>query len=203
MHVVQTQPPSNRAWVFPRSLLAIMVAGAALDAVVLLLRDVHEQPGLGVAFLLVIPITLVSGLTGPIAGTAFAVATVVAMVLHGDLLGIDLPLGGYVVRAAVLLSLPWLVWWVRGGVRAGREPTILGGGARPVASEVLTPREMEVVRLVALGHTNSEIAEQLYISVRTVESHRARAQRKLGLRGRHQLVRYALDEGLIGDAEAH
>jgi two-component system response regulator NreC len=70
-----------------------------------------------------------------------------------------------------------------------------------VLSGGLTSRELEVVRLVAMGHTNPEIAEKLYLSVRTVESHRARAQRKLDVRGRSQVVRYALDHGLIGDAE--
>jgi two-component system response regulator NreC len=49
-----------------------------------------------------------------------------------------------------------------------------------------------------LGHTNSEIALQLYLSVRTVEAHRAHLQHKLGFSTRAQLVRYALDRGLIG-----
>jgi two-component system response regulator NreC len=61
----------------------------------------------------------------------------------------------------------------------------------------LTPRERDIVRLVALGHTSREIAERLVLSVRTVESHRARAQRRLGLRTRAQLVRWALERGLL------
>jgi two-component system, NarL family, response regulator NreC len=61
----------------------------------------------------------------------------------------------------------------------------------------LTEREVEVLRLIALGHTNSEIAGQLYLSVRTVESHRAHIQQKLRLSSRADLVRYALDHGLI------
>ena len=61
----------------------------------------------------------------------------------------------------------------------------------------LTDREVEVLRLIALGHTNSEIAEQLYLSVRTVETHRARIQQKLGVSTRAELVRYALDNDLI------
>jgi two-component system response regulator NreC len=61
----------------------------------------------------------------------------------------------------------------------------------------LTERETEVLRLIALGHTNSEIAEQLFLSVRTVESHRAHIQQKLGLTTRAELVRHALDVGLI------
>jgi two-component system response regulator NreC len=61
----------------------------------------------------------------------------------------------------------------------------------------LTEREAEILRLIALGHTNVEIAQQLYLSVRTVESHRAHVQQKLGRSTRADLVRYALDHGLV------
>lgn len=61
----------------------------------------------------------------------------------------------------------------------------------------LSEREIEVLRLIALGHTNAEIAEQLFLSVRTVETHRAHVQQKLGLSRRAELVRYALDHGLL------
>ena len=61
----------------------------------------------------------------------------------------------------------------------------------------LTQREVEVLRLIARGLTNREMAERLYLSVRTVESHRARIQRKLGRSRRSDLVEYALERGLI------
>ncbi|HEU4976119.1 MAG TPA: response regulator transcription factor [Baekduia sp.] len=61
----------------------------------------------------------------------------------------------------------------------------------------LTEREVEILRLIALGHTNAEIGAQLYLSVRTVESHRAHIQQKLRLSTRAELVRYALDRGLL------
>ena len=61
----------------------------------------------------------------------------------------------------------------------------------------LTEREVEILRLIALGHTNSEIASQLYLSVRTVESHRAHIQQKTRRTTRAELVRYALDHGLL------
>jgi len=61
----------------------------------------------------------------------------------------------------------------------------------------LSAREVEVLRLIALGHTNAEIAEQLVISVRTVETHRAHIQQKLRRATRAELVRYALDRGLL------
>jgi two-component system, NarL family, response regulator NreC len=61
----------------------------------------------------------------------------------------------------------------------------------------LSEREIEVLRLIALGHTNNEIADQLFLSVRTVETHRAHIQQKLGVSTRAELVRYALDHDLI------
>jgi two-component system response regulator NreC len=61
----------------------------------------------------------------------------------------------------------------------------------------LTEREAQILRMIALGHTNTEIGEQLYLSVRTVESHRAHVQQKLGRTSRAELVRYALDHGML------
>jgi two-component system response regulator NreC len=82
-------------------------------------------------------------------------------------------------------------------------------GARMVAAEAeeraaaeadpLSEREREVLRLLALGHTNQEIAEHLYISVRTAESHRAHIMQKLRLATRAELVRYALAHGLLAE----
>ncbi len=80
-------------------------------------------------------------------------------------------------------------------------------GARMVTAEAqaraaaeadpLSDREREVLRLLALGHTNQEIAKMLYISVRTAETHRAHIMQKLGLSTRAELVRYALVHGLL------
>ena len=61
----------------------------------------------------------------------------------------------------------------------------------------LSEREVEVLRLVALGHTNQEVADALYLSVKTVESYKGRLMEKLGLRGRAALVRYAVEAGLL------
>jgi two-component system response regulator NreC len=68
---------------------------------------------------------------------------------------------------------------------------------RRIAEDPLTDREREVLRLLALGHTNQEIARMLYISVRTAETHRAHVMRELGLSSRAELVRFALGEGLL------
>jgi DNA-binding NarL/FixJ family response regulator len=72
---------------------------------------------------------------------------------------------------------------------------VLGGGAGHGTE--LTPREEEVVKLVAEAHTNKEIAEILHLSEKTVENHRSNAMRKLGMRDRVELVRYAIRRGLI------
>jgi two-component system response regulator NreC len=61
----------------------------------------------------------------------------------------------------------------------------------------LSERELEVLRLIALGHTNVEIGERLYLSTRTVETHRAHIQQKTRASSRAELVRYAIDHGLI------
>jgi two-component system, NarL family, response regulator NreC len=70
------------------------------------------------------------------------------------------------------------------------------------ASDPLSEREHEVMRLLALGHTNQEIATRLFISVRTAETHRAHIMRKLGLSTRAELVRHALAQGLLDQPEA-
>ena len=69
-------------------------------------------------------------------------------------------------------------------------------GASPTLHE-LTPREEEVVKLVAEAHTNDEIAELLHISKKTVERHRANILEKLGMRDRVELTRYAIRRGLV------
>jgi DNA-binding CsgD family transcriptional regulator len=65
----------------------------------------------------------------------------------------------------------------------------------------LSDREREVLRLLALGHTNQEIAQMLFISVRTAETHRAHIMQKLRLETRAELVRYALAQGLLSEPE--
>lgn len=69
--------------------------------------------------------------------------------------------------------------------------------ARRAEADPLSDREREVLRLLALGHTNQEISKQLYISVRTAETHRAHIMQKLRLSSRAELVRYALQQGLL------
>jgi two-component system, NarL family, response regulator NreC len=69
---------------------------------------------------------------------------------------------------------------------------------RSLTDDALTPREVEVLRLIALGHTSVEVARKLHLSPRTVETHRANIHRKLEFSTRAELVRYALRRGLLG-----
>jgi DNA-binding NarL/FixJ family response regulator len=77
----------------------------------------------------------------------------------------------------------------------GRRPP--GGPAGP-----LSPREREVLDLIAQGYTNQQIADRFGLSVKTIETHRSRLVEKLGLRSRAELVRYALDSGLFPGGDA-
>jgi DNA-binding NarL/FixJ family response regulator len=117
----------------------------------------------------------------------------------------DAGASGYVLKEAADSEVVAAVREVAGGGRYV-DPEL---GARLVAAESaerrraeedpLSEREGEVLRLLALGHTNQEIAKQLYISVRTAETHRAHIMQKLHLSSRAELVRYALDRGLLED----
>jgi len=77
------------------------------------------------------------------------------------------------------------------GARLASEPE------KAVSPDDLTPRETEILELLALGHTNPEIADKLVLSVRTVETHRANIQQKTGASTRAELVSYAADKGLL------
>jgi two-component system response regulator NreC len=79
------------------------------------------------------------------------------------------------------------------GARLAAAPAEPAGGP-----DGLTGRELDVLRLIALGHTNGEIAKSLYLSVRTIESHRARIQQKTGCLTRAELVAYAREHKLVG-----
>jgi two-component system response regulator NreC len=110
---------------------------------------------------------------------------------------------GYVLKEAADAEVVAAVRDVAGGGRYVH-PVL---GARLVAAEAeadaraeqdpLSDREHEILRLLALGHTNQEIAGELYLSVRTVETHRAHIMQKLRISTRAELVRYALDQGML------
>jgi DNA-binding NarL/FixJ family response regulator len=113
---------------------------------------------------------------------------------------------GYVLKSAVDRDL---VEACRAAMRG--EPFLYPGGVRALMreyveraragdvlrGELLTPREEEIVKLVAEAHTNEEIGEMLHISKKTVERHRANVLEKLGMRDRVELTRYAIRRGLV------
>jgi two-component system response regulator NreC len=163
-------------------------AVAAREPAVLIL-DVNMPDGLGV--------DAVAGLRKSAPATE-----IVLLTMERDLSlarsAIDAGARGYLFKDAAHLELieavrhacegrEYLPAAVAADLAAGR------GGGRTV----LSPRETEVLRLVSLGHTNRQIATQLSLSVRTVETHRAHIQQKLGIDSRSELTRYALDNGLM------
>jgi two-component system, NarL family, response regulator NreC len=110
---------------------------------------------------------------------------------------------GYVLKEAADTELLQAVREVAGGGRylhpaLGAKLVAVESDERKRAEEdPLSDREREVLRLLALGHTNQEIARMLYISVRTAETHRAHIMQKLRLSTRAELVRYAIEQGLL------
>jgi two-component system response regulator NreC len=155
-----------------------------------LVLDVNLPDGLGV--------DAVSELREDSPGTA-----IVLLTMERDLTlarrALDAGASGYLFKDSAHLEL---IEAVRAAATGERHltPAVAAGLKNDGSGEdkpVLSPRETEVLKLMALGHTNREIGEQLSLSVRTVETHRAHIQQKLGLSSRPDLTRYALAHGLI------
>jgi two-component system response regulator NreC len=110
---------------------------------------------------------------------------------------------GYVLKEAADSELITAVREVANGARyvdpalGARIAAADAEAAREATEDPLSDREREVLRLLALGHTNQEIAKTLFISVRTAETHRAHIMQKLRLNTRAELVRYAITRGLL------
>ena len=132
---------------------------------------------------------------------------VVMLSMHDDeryfLEGLEAGAAGYVLKRAADTDLIGAVRTVaRGGTflsddaqRTLMEEWLENGS--PVPDDRLTPRELEVVKLIAEAFTNKQIAETLRLSEKTVESHRANVLNKLGMRDRVEIVRYAIRRGLV------
>jgi two-component system response regulator NreC len=164
-------------------------AAVAASGPAVLVLDVNMPDGLGVE--------AVAGLREEAPGTE-----IVLLTMERDVglarRAVDSGARGYLFKDAAHLELIEAVRqaaegreYLSAAVAAGLKDD--GSAERPL----LSPRETEVLRLMALGHTNREIAEQLELSVRTVETHRSHIQQKLGLESRPDLTRYALDHGLV------
>jgi two-component system response regulator NreC len=143
-------------------------------------------------------------------------ARVLALTMHDDegYLRAVLEAGGagYVLKQAAdteLLSAIRAVW--RGGtyLHPKHVQLLLEGVPSPPGTQestedsykLLSPREQQVLRLIALGHTNQQVADLLCLSVKTVETYKSRLMAKLDLTGRAALVRYALQRGLLEEQE--
>jgi two-component system response regulator NreC len=115
----------------------------------------------------------------------------------------DAGASGYVLKEAADTELVQAIREVAAGGRyvhpalGAKMITAAAEERRRAEDDPLSDREREVLRLLALGHTNQEIAKMLFISVRTAETHRAHIMQKLRLTTRAELVRYALDQGLL------
>lgn len=112
---------------------------------------------------------------------------------------------GYIIKKAAEAELASAIRTVYGGemfvypslTKALVQEVIYGGEAH--GHEQLSQREREVLQLVAQGYTNKQVADKLFLSVKTVESYKARVMGKLSLHSRVELVRYALQQGLLTD----
>ncbi len=132
---------------------------------------------------------------------------VLLLSMHDDeryfLEGLEAGAAGYVLKRAADTDLIGAVRTVAGGrtflsdeaQRSLMDEWLEGGRAEP--DDPLTPRELEVVKLIAEAFTNRQIAETLKLSEKTIESHRANVFAKLGMRDRVEIVRYAIRRGLV------
>lgn len=152
-----------------------------------------------------------SGLTATAEVRQASPATrVLVLTVHDDVAylrrAFDAGADGYMIKEAADVELVQAVRQVATGrqyVHPALGAALLAPDAPPARlggpGGELSERESEVLRLIALGLTNAEVAEKLYVSVRTVETHRAHIQQKLDIRSRAELVRFARDTGLLDD----
>jgi DNA-binding CsgD family transcriptional regulator len=173
----------------------MLAASLMLFASVSALAVVVEEPQSGVLHLHAVPIAMLALSLGILAGLGAAFLSLSLMAVWAELEGIELVLLDFMTGAVpFLLVIVLCQIAARGSKRAG---DLMLDRLRDQPAEELSEREKEVLGLLALGYTNREAAEQLYLSVRTVESHRARIQRKLSVSSRAELVRHALQLDLL------
>jgi len=152
-----------------------------------------------------------SGITATIEVRKASPATrVLVLTVHDDVAylrrAFEAGADGYLIKEAADIELVQAVRQVASG-RQYVHPSLGAALLAPDAPSArpsgpggeLSEREVEVMRCIAVGLTNAEIAEQLFVSVRTVETHRAHIQQKLDVKTRAELVRYARQAGLLDD----
>jgi DNA-binding NarL/FixJ family response regulator len=183
----------------------VEVVGEADDGVAALEMAQSEQPDVAV---LDVSMPRMTGLQAAREISAYSPTTrVLLLSMHDDeryfFEGLEAGAAGYVLKRAADTDLIDAVRTVAAGrtfLSGSAQQALLrewqeGGRAGP--ADPLTPREVEVVKLIAEAYTNKQIAETLKLSEKTVESHRANVLSKLGMRDRVELVRYAIRRGLV------
>jgi DNA-binding CsgD family transcriptional regulator len=175
--------------------------------------SVSASDAAGLFLLFVVPIAAVTLVYGSPAGAAAATVALALVYLRADPQSVGMEALGYATRAVTFFAIPLVIWLAQRDAERSRAAAVAteaspNGTPKPrrsasPARKDLTRRELEVLRLLAAGRTNTEIAEQLVLSVRTIESHRASLRRKLGRPSPSELRRHALQRGLLsGDIAA-
>jgi two-component system, NarL family, response regulator NreC len=186
----------------------IEVVGEAADATEAVALATAERPDV---FVMDLGLPGTSGIdaTRQVLDASPATAVLV-LTVHDDVAylrkAFDAGARGYLVKDAADVELVLAVRHVASGqeyVHPSLGAALLApdaANARPSGpGGELSEREVDVLRMVALGHTNADIAAELFVSVRTVETHRAHVQQKLGIKARADLVRVAREFGLIDE----
>lgn len=167
--------------------LAISIA---MFATIFALRlFVHASQSSGILLLFIAPIVLMSLAYGARVGTVGASLAVALYVLNAKIHPGTSDAISLSTRAFAFYAIPHTIWLARRDAVAAA--SVVEEPPSSARSLALTPREREVLALVAAGHTSNQIAERLVLSVRTIESHRASLRRKLGRPSRSDLVRHA------------
>jgi DNA-binding CsgD family transcriptional regulator len=180
----------------------VVIAALLFAAIFSLRMAIHAPETAGICLLFVVPIALLTLGSGTRIGLVGAAVALTLLVLRTELQPVHVGSIFFVTRGFVFFAVPIVIALARRdaaarvAAAAAQDESAEAGAER---SQQLTPRELEVLGLLAAGHTNGEIAEMLFLSVRTVESHRARLLRKLGRPTREELVLHARLHGLLSD----
>jgi DNA-binding CsgD family transcriptional regulator len=185
-----------------RGRLVTSAAALVLFASTFALALVLDHPHPGVLHFHVLPIAILALMLGVVAGLSAVAFSLSLMAVWGEIEGVELLMIDYLSGALPLLVVVLLCQFIAAralGRNGSASSSPLVDRLRSNPAKELTNREREVLSLLALGYTNKQVAEALVLSIRTVESHRARIQQKLGISGRAELVRYASGCDLLGE----
>ena len=192
----------------PAGPMAAVLGALLAFPAIFALRLAHDDPASAVLVLLIAPVGFLALLVSWRVGLASAAVAFLLVPAWTAIEDTDLHALGYATYGAVFVTAAVLGRLGRAthavGARTGatsapgdRWTRSTVAEAEAVAPPLLSEREKEVLRLLALGYTNKQVGQRLHISARTVESHRAHIHAKLGCGSRPELVRFALERGLI------